>query len=78
MCYSNCPYEGNFSGECSNAIKNSLNFDAHCNTDFECEVCGDICREEDIGTEGDICIACDIEYKLEIEAENKVLTSETK
>ena len=69
MCYSNCPFEGNYSGECGNALKNSKNYDAHCNTDFECEVCGNITTEDNAGSENDICIDCEAQYKKDCEKE---------
>lgn len=67
MCYGSCPFQGSFSGECSAPLKNSKNFDAHCNTDFECIVCGDLTTEENAGQEDCVCIDCEAQERKDVE-----------
>ena len=62
MCYSRCPYENSFSGECNNPRKNSRNIDAHCNNDFICSVCNEQHSEDELSDFEGTCVDCAVNY----------------
>lgn len=57
MCYSNCPFEKSFSGECSAPTQNSKSPNAHCFTGFVCSLCGNVEKEENEWNDN-ICLNC--------------------
>ena len=65
MCYSRCPFEKLSTGECNNPTKNSYDINAHCNTDFICDQCGERFAEEEEGEVG-YCKSCCENFEKEV------------
>lgn len=62
MCYSRCPFENSFTGECSNPSKNALSLSAHCNNGFVCTHCKEERAEDEYSEFDGICVECADQY----------------
>ena len=58
MCYGRCPFQKLNSGECDSPSKHKDDINAHCNTDFICDNCGERFIEEEAGDEVGYCVQC--------------------